>query len=805
MTRFIAARSLRIRYIIGLLMIALLVTASYVTMQRIVSEQGDFARIINLAGHQSGLSNRIAYFAGLMATTEDPTDFNMARAQVGRTVHKMERVHKVLREGDPDQGVPRVENDTLRLIYDDPMVGLDTALQRYLERARAVYDKPMDELSTDSIAYIFLTTYGPHVLEPMFDAVVDEYERISSESIDRIQGLELAIWLSALATLLLEAFLIFRPLERRITRTMDQLQDERGFLQHVIDGVGDPILVTDMNYEVLRVNTAARDLSAVRGEGVEQLLACRAARGAEAGSCDCKDNQCARQRVLGNGETQRLLQNYDVPDGGQSTVEISLSPLSDDNGKVVGVIETHRDITEHLQLLDKLRASELSFAHLAQHDPLTGLPNRILFNDRLGQALHEAHRQSSTLGVLFIDLDEFKLVNDSYDHGFGDEVLKAVAERIGRVMREDDTLARMGGDEFTVILRGLSHVDAAGVVAQKVLALFTQPFVVQQQTIFLGASIGISVYPRHGNQAEDLVRKADTAMYRAKEEGKNTFRYYSKGMTLKAMQRITLETQIRRALKNQEFELHYQPQIKFSTGRVSGLEALVRWRTPDGDLVPPGHFIPTAEECGLIVELGEWIMEESCRQMKQWLDDGVVASSVLICVNISAKQFDKEGLVKLVDRVLMSSGLSPANLELEITESTMMRAPAVTRRVLRELRDLGVEISIDDFGTGYSSLSHLKLLPLTKLKIDKSFVADTPDDANASAIARAIIRLGNSLSLDTLAEGVETVEQLAFLRREGCDTGQGYLFAKPLPADELVAHLAKTADHTRPLALLTAP
>jgi diguanylate cyclase (GGDEF)-like protein len=467
-----------------------------------------------------------------------------------------------------------------------------------------------------------------------------------------------------------------------------------------------------------------------------------------------------------------------------------MSPLRDDAGRTTGVIEVHRDITSHLQLLEKLKASELNYAHLAQHDGLTGLPNRALFNDRLVQALQEAHRHRAMLAVLFIDLDEFKLVNDSYDHSFGDEVLKTAADRIRRVVRGNDILARMGGDEFTMILGNLADPESAGVVAQKVLELFKQPFAVHRQKIFLGASIGISVYPRHGEQAEDLVRKADTAMYRAKEEGKNTFRFYSKGMTLRAMQRIKLENQIRRGLENGEFELHYQPQLNLKSGALSGIEALVRWRTPDGDLIPPGQFIATAEESGLIVELGEWILAEACRQMQCWLAERRFAPNVLVSVNISAKQFDKGNLMKQLDRALDDTGLSPHNLELEITESTMMRSADRTGRVLQALRSRGVKVAIDDFGTGYSSLSHLKLLPLTKLKIDKSFVADLPDDPNVTSITRAIILLGQSLSLETLAEGVETSEQLAFLQREGCDIAQGFLFSKPLNVAQFEDYLS---------------
>jgi diguanylate cyclase (GGDEF)-like protein len=789
MTKPLAVTSLRLRYIVGLTMIALLVTASYLTMQRIVSEQRNFARIINIAGHQSGLSNRIAYFAGLMATTDDETDFNMARAQVGRTIHKMAEAHRILREGDPELGIPRLSNDNLAMIYDDPMVGLDMAVERYLERARAVYEKPMDELSTRSIAFIFLTTYGPHVLEPMFDAVVDEYERIAAESIDRIERMELILWLSAIGMLIIEVILIFRPLERRIGSMLAELQQERSFLQHVIDGVSDPIVVTGEHHEVLRVNRALSLMAEENGHSVERFMVCSRSNKLSDSPCQCAHNACVQQTVFDTGKGQKLLLKRAGSEGATRTLEVSMSPLRDDTGRVVGVIEAHRDISAHLDLMDRLRASEMNYAHLAHHDPLTGLPNRTLFNDRLTQALFEAHRQHSSLAVLFIDLDEFKLVNDSYDHGFGDRVLKSVAERIQQVMREEDTLARMGGDEFTMIIRELAHLEAAGIVAQKILQLFEASIEIQGQTIFLGASIGISVFPRHGDQADDLVRKADTAMYRAKEEGKNTFRYYSKGMTLKAMQRITLETEIRRALKQQEFELYYQPQLDLVDGRVSGLEALVRWYTPVGGMRSPVDFIPVAEESGLIVELGEWILREACRRMTGWLREGLIAADVLICVNISAKQFDKDGLTGLLGEVLEESGLPPANLELEITESTMMRSAGQTRRLLSDLRELGVKVAIDDFGTGYSSLSHLKLLPLTKLKIDKSFVSDLPDDPNDTAIARAIILLGRSLALDTLAEGVETEEQLAFLQAEGCNTGQGYLFAKPMAADDLLAYL----------------
>jgi diguanylate cyclase (GGDEF)-like protein len=785
MTNFTAARSLRARYILGLTVIALLITASYMTVQRIVSEQRNFAKIINLAGHQAGLSNRIAYFAGLMATTEDETDFRMAKSQVGRTINKMAQAHDLLRKGDNSLGMPVLSNEHVRMIYEDPMVGLDTALERYLERARAVYRKSMDELSTSSVEYIFLTTYGPHVLEPMFDAVVEEYEKIGREAILRIERLELIIWLAALITLLLEAFLIFRPLENRIRQTIDQLNSESSFLQHVIDSVNDPIVVLDSNLVVIRVNLAARSISRSGGELAGDLMVCGEVNPTMRRSCQCSDGQCMLREVMSTGEPRQTAQCVMDADSVQHTYDVVMSPLRDALGKVTGIICAYRDLTNHLALMDELKESQSNYAHLAHHDALTGLPNRILFKDRLSQAIRDAHRKSKLLALLFIDLDGFKLINDSYDHIFGDEVLKAVANRILGILREGDTLARMGGDEFILILGDVRDADKVGMAAERLLATMREPFQIQGRTVFIGASIGISVYPTHSTGVEDLVRQADAAMYQAKDEGKNTFRFFSEDLTSKAFRRITLEADLRRALEKRQFRLCYQPQLAFASQEISGLEALVRWQHPDRGLVGPGEFMGVAEESGLIVQMGEWILKEACAQMKNWVDEGVVPQDTLVAVNISGRQFDDGGLALMVHRALEETGLPASNLELEITESTMMRSPELTQQVLTELRVLGVKIAIDDFGTGYSSLSHLKLLPLTKLKIDKSFVSDIPGGSNDVAIARAIILMAKSLSLEVLAEGIETEEQLAFLRKEGCDLGQGYLFAKPMRAENI--------------------
>ncbi len=574
--------------------------------------------------------------------------------------------------------------------------------------------------------------------------------------------------------------------ERR--RAEQGLRGERAFLQHVIDGIEDPILVVSPEYEVLRMNRAAREASENSGLKVS-CVTCHQVTHQSNLPCTGTDRPCPLRTVLKTGLPCKVLHKHLAANGAQQTFEIAASPLSDDEGQVIGVIEASRDITEHLALLDELTEREIRYEHLAQHDPLTGLPNRLLFADRLEQVVHAAHRDNTRFAVLYVDLDQFKHVNDSFDHSYGDEVLTAVAQRLQALFRENDTIARMGGDEFTVILSNIRNDEDAALVARKILDTFKEPFYIQGHGVFLGASIGISMYPKHGIAVDDLVRNADTAMYRAKEEGRNTYQYYSEDLTARAFERVLLESNLHKALERSEMVLYYQPQLNLLTGDLCGLEALVRWQHPEMGLIPPSKFIPLAEESGIIVPMGKWILCEAIRQMKVWLEAGIVKPHALISVNLSAKQFDQSDLIEMIDHILSEAGLEPATLELEITESTMMRAPDLSGHVLQQLRNLGVQVAIDDFGTGYSSMSHLKMLPLTKLKIDKSFVSDIPQDTNDMAIAKAVIALANSLSLEVLAEGVETREQQEFLTREGCHSGQGYLYSRPLKAKDFEAYM----------------
>ena len=438
-----------------------------------------------------------------------------------------------------------------------------------------------------------------------------------------------------------------------------------------------------------------------------------------------------------------------------------------------------RDISER-------KRTEESLSYLAHHDGLTHLPNRTLLLDRLDQALVRAHRYKKTVAVLFIDLDHFKAINDSLGHSVGDLLLRTVAERLSQSVRKEDTVARLGGDEFAVIFSDVTQSRDVAKIIKKFPKIFEMPFQLMEHEFYITASIGVSLYPNDGDKAEILLRDADTAMYRAKEKGRNNYQFFLPEMNVEVSERLELESGLRRALDRNELLLHYQPQVDLITGQIIGMEALLRWRHPDRGMIPPGQFIPVAEDTGLIVPIGEWVLQTACMQNKAWQSVGI--DPIRMAVNLSARQFQHPNLVGTVSRALRDSGLDPDYLELELTESIMETAEAAIM-VLRELSQMGIEISLDDFGTGYSSLSYLKRFPINKLKIDQSFVRDLTTDSEVVAIVATIITLARSLRLKVIAEGVEKDEELSILRSLDCDEIQGYLFCPPLPAEEATALL----------------
>ena len=450
-------------------------------------------------------------------------------------------------------------------------------------------------------------------------------------------------------------------------------------------------------------------------------------------------------------------------------------------GEIVALEGFVSDITER-------KLSEQRLAQLAQFDTLTGLPNRLLLHDRLAQSLTQARRHDRQVGVLFVDLDRFKLVNDTLGHYAGDLLIAEVARRLARCVRPGDTVGRISGDEFAVVLADLAHADDAALVAQKALQTLAEPYHLAGSEAFATASIGIAVYPGDGDDAEDLLRNADMAMYRAKEATRNAYCFFTAEMNRRAAERMQLNNGLRHAVERGEFVLHYQPKVALGSGSLTGFEALLRWNHPRRGLVPPDQFVPALEETGLIVPVGEWVLREACAQIARWQRAGLAPAPVAI--NLSAKQFRRRDLDEVVAGVLADSGVSPALLELEITESCLMEDPDQAVRLLYRLRDAGVRISVDDFGTGYSSLSYLTRLPITALKIDRSFVRDAVTNAESASIVRAVIDMAHNLRFTVVAEGVETAQQVAFLRQHDCDQAQGYHYARPASAEQNVSWLA---------------
>ena len=458
-------------------------------------------------------------------------------------------------------------------------------------------------------------------------------------------------------------------------------------------------------------------------------------------------------------------------------LETNSKPINDtESGQLLEIVAVSRDITERKETEERL-------LYLANYDSLTGLPNRALFRDRLRRAIARAQRNETRVALLFLDLDRFKNINDSLGHHAGDQLLRGVARRLKQYARKGDTVARLGGDEFTVILEGIANADDAAHVASKILELMEPAYKLDGHEVVATPSIGITIYPDDAADMRTLLKNADTAMYRSKERGRNRYQFYTSDMNAKAYEYLLLENNLRHALEREEFRLYYQPQIDLHTQGIFGVEALLRWEHPEQGILPPEHFIPFAEETGLIIPIGEWVLREACKQARQWQDMGLPATRV--AVNLSMRQFRQKDFVSLVADILAETNLNPQYLELEVTESFLAHNADQATEILRSLHRLGVHLSVDDFGTGYSSLSYLKQFPLNTLKIDQSFVRDISSNPDGATIAEAIIALGQSLRLNVIAEGVETEDQMFFLRSRGCDRVQGFLFSHPLPASKM--------------------
>jgi len=437
----------------------------------------------------------------------------------------------------------------------------------------------------------------------------------------------------------------------------------------------------------------------------------------------------------------------------------------------------------------KLFDAQRNLHHQAHHDTLTNLPNRLLFLDRLNQAIKHAKRYEKQLAVLFMDLDHFKEINDTLGHDAGDQLLITVARKLESAIRKSDTVARLGGDEFTLILEDIEESNDIITITQKILYLMTQPVSIEDNEFYTSFSIGIALYPNDGESAETLLKNADAAMYRVKEEGRNNYQFYTEDMTTRAFERMHLETQLRKAIENHEFELYYQAQLDLSSQKIIGMEALIRWNHPNLGIVPPSQFIPLAEDTGLIIQIDDWVMEKGIVQWVEWLKKGIDPGK--LSLNLSQLQLDTPNFIKKVTNLIDNYQIDPHKIIFEVTESQIMKNPKKAIKILQELSTLGIELAIDDFGTGYSSLSYLKQLPINKLKIDQSFIHDIPQDMDDMEITRTIIAMSKGLHLDIIAEGVETKEQSEFLTENGCNEVQGFYYHKPASKKDIEKFLLK--------------
>jgi diguanylate cyclase (GGDEF)-like protein/PAS domain S-box-containing protein len=485
---------------------------------------------------------------------------------------------------------------------------------------------------------------------------------------------------------------------------------------------------------------------------------------------------CIRQQGSWQGEIWNRRKNGDV-----FLESITITAVKESADYVAYYIAVFKDITVQKQLEARLR-------HQAYHDTVTGLPNRLLLNERIDEAVRHADHNRRLFAILFLDLDRFKRINDTLGHSAGDQLLKTIAERLVSCLRGSDTIARIGGDEFVVLLCGLAHAEDSVAIAQKIIQSLTSPIFLGRHELYVTVSIGISFYPNDGRDAHTLIKHADQAMYKAKDQGRNNYQLYTPAKEDHAPQLLSMETSLRRAIAYEQLYLHYQPQFDAATRQMIGIEALVRWSHPDWGNIPPSRFIPLAEETGLITLLDQWVLREACAQLKRWLDEGY--SPLPVSVNVSMLQFRQPNLGQFISRVLADTGLPARYLEIELTESTIMSNPDVTLQTLHELKRMGIRISLDDFGVGYSSLNYLKKLPIDTIKIDQSFVKDIPEDANDKAIVQTIIHLSQNLRLGVIAEGVETEAQLQYLQSQQCKGIQGYLLSRPVPHHEITRFFA---------------
>lgn len=579
-----------------------------------------------------------------------------------------------------------------------------------------------------------------------------------------------------------------KSMEAAMQSAQQALLDEKERTQITLNSISEAVLTTDLQGNVTYLNVVAEAMTGwPRKDAVGRPLA------EVFKVIDSETHQTAlnpaqlaieEDRSIGLTMDSVLIRR----DGSESTIEDSSTPIHNRNGQVTGAVIVFHDVSQSRAMAQKM-------SHLAQHDFLTGLPNRLLLMERLSQAIGLAQRHHKQVALLFLDLDYFKHINDSLGHAVGDQLLQSVAHRLRAGVRSTDTVCRQGGDEFVILLTDIEQLEDVAHIAEKLLATLAAPQHIGGHELHVTLSIGISIYPDDGSDVDTVIQNADTAMYHAKASGRNNYQFFRADMNARAVRRQFVESSLRRALRQGEFLLHYQPKINLVSGAITGTEALIRWQDPELGLIYPEQFVLIAEECGLIVPIGQWVLREACTQIQNWLEAGLDA--VPVAVNISAVEFRHENFLAGVARILKETGLAPNYLELELTETILMHNAEASAAVLQALKAMGVRLAIDDFGTGYSSLSYLKQFPIDTLKIDQSFLRDIATGTDDATILSAVIEMGRNLKQRVIAEGVETHEQLAFLRTQQCDEGQGFQFSQPLPAEDFASLLVAGKGYLR--------
>jgi diguanylate cyclase (GGDEF)-like protein/PAS domain S-box-containing protein len=571
-------------------------------------------------------------------------------------------------------------------------------------------------------------------------------------------------------------------IERKVMQ--EALFGEKERAEVTLNSIGDAVISSDISGTITFLNLMAETMTGwSRNEAVGRRMA-DVFRSVDAMSREATRNPMTAARE--HNRTVHLPANC-ILIGlyGEIPIEGSISPIYDREARPTGAVVVFRDVS-----LARAMAEEMT--HSVEHDFLTGLPNRILLNDRISQAIATAPRHQRQVAVLFLDLDGFKHINDSLGHGVGDKLLQSIAARLVECVRDSDTVSRQGGDEFVVLLSEAEQWEDAAIVARRMLQAVAEPHLIDRHDLHVTTSIGVSVFPDDGGDAETLIKNADTAMYQAKANGRQSFQFFKPAMNVRAVERQSIEENLRRAIERQEFVLHYQPKINLRTGLITGAEALIRWIHPTRGLVLPGQFIPIAEDCGLIRPIGGWVLREACQQAKAWADAGLPTASM--AVNVSAMELRDESYVESLLAALDETGMDPKLLELELTESVLMTHAESAASILVTLREQGVQVAIDDFGTGFSSLSYLRKFPIDALKIDQSFVSQVTSAGDETSIVAAVISMARSLQLRVVGEGVETVDQLRFLQAQDCDEVQGYYFSRPVPHGEFAELLRSGID-----------